>query len=220
MTRYRMNISISVFGDYGYPIDSMISEFKNFVSNNSLIDLNINVGKYLPLQDSEFGQPDPTWGYFVYPGNLLPSTKQKIPSNVQINILIYDWKNKETGYGGGTLGGDASIYPNVPYIGIPLGQHPDFETNPWGPWSNVISQRLTHEWMHALKWILDILYNLTGFPNADGVCEQYGYNDQNDPGWARCYEFFLSTKITTEMYQAIENNNPTCNSPTISFGVS
>jgi len=201
-----MNISISIFGDYGYPTDSMISEFKNFVANNSLFDLNLIVGKYGPLQDSEFGQPDPTWGYFVYPQNLLPETKQKIPSNVQVNILMYDWKNKQTGYAGGMLGGDWGVYQNIPYVGLPLGQDPSFEANPWGPWSNVISQRLTHEWMHTLKWILENLYGITGFPNADGVCETLGYNGTNDPGWARCYQFFLSTKITDQMYQAIDRS--------------
>lgn len=201
-----MKISVSVFGDYGYNLGSMVSEFTNFISNNCLLDLNISVDIYPPLQDSEFGVPDPTWGYFVYPWNLLPMTQEKIPSSVQINILMYDWKNKPTGYGGGTLGGNWGIYYGIPYIGIPLGQYPSVEQNPWGSWNTLIAQRLVHEWMHGFKWILDYKFGLTGFPNADGVCETYGYTAAD--GWYSCYQFFLSSFITTQMYQAIENNNP------------
>lgn len=206
MVRYPMKLSVSVFGDYGYNINSIISEFSNFISNNSLLDPIIITGTYPPLQDSEFGTPDTTWGYFVSPWNLLPSTKEKIPSLVQINILMYDWKNKRTSYGGGTYGGDWGLYTGVPYIGIPLGQSPYNEQNPWGSWQTLIAQRLVHEWMHGFKWILDYKFGLTGFPNADGVCETYGYTVAD--GWYSCYKFFLSNFITTQMYEAIQSNNP------------
>lgn len=209
-----MNVGVLAFGTPSwYPssaVDNMIAEYKSFVQNNSLIDLNLTVRKYSALADDEFQQ----WGscYFPAPWKLYQSTKDKFPTNQQSNIVLFDWKNKPLCWGGGAWGGNVGIN-GVPICFVPLGPWSN-ELSPWGPWTLSKSQTLVHEWLHNL----DMIFERLGYPlfESSDECERYGYSEENDPGWVNCYKSFLN-QITEPMYRAIDtyqhNDKWRCISP-------
>ena len=213
---YTITIGITVFGEpAGYSADALISEFKSFVEANSQLNLVITVNKYSVLADDEY-YVDTTYNC-RYPAPWLfhVDTKQKLPTNVQTNIILYNLGGVNVCYGGGMWGGDVGIN-GVPFIFVPLGAWPDVDNSPSCrvgicSWQRALSQELVHEWLHGIDWIFSEL-GYPSFPSSD-TCRDYGFDGElNDPGWARCYQYFLSM-ITQPMYEAIQNwNKPlTCN---------
>jgi len=211
---YEMDIGITIFGESALPewnFDNIILEYKQFIESNSEFYLNLKINKYFPLSNNEIGY----WSeltppcYFMGSWNLLESTKLKIPNDVQINIVPY-YHNSLTPicWTAGTWGGNWELY-GKPFISQPFG----YSYNQFPPWTYHAAHDMVHEWFHAL----DILLIELGFPEFPANhnihdCDNMGYIIEN--GWSDCYKYYLST-ITTQMYQAIENNNncqkPICN---------
>lgn len=202
---YRTTVGITVFGEpAGYSANALISEFQSFVQTNSQFDIIITQSMQDPLSDSEFYTWDGGSTYFPTPSTLSYTHKQMLPQDVQINMILYDWRNKPPAYGGAMWGGDNGIN-GVPFIAIPLGAWPQYDNSPGGPWTRALSQTLVHEWMHGIDWILEQLA-YPALPSTDS-CPQYGYTPDNDPGWGNCLTYFLSL-ITTDAYIALENWSP------------
>ncbi len=195
---YYLKTSISVFGNFP-GVAEHITEFKQFIENNSKLRLNLTINYYSKLQDSEICPSIPN----CYEATcLLPATKQKIPFHQMSNIILYEhnWDQKPVCYAGACYCYVGTTF--VPTIIIPTLWNSD---DPWGPWNHTGSQIITHEWMHSLDYTFAYL-GYPDFPHLDGICETLGYNPENDPGWARCYKYFL-TLITQNMYYDLERYN-------------
>lgn len=211
---YRTTVGITVFGEpAGYSASALISEFQSFVMTNSQFDVVITQSMQAPLSDAEFYTWDGGISYFPTPQTLSDANKQILAQDVQINMILYDWTNKQPTYGGAMWGGDNGIN-GVPFIAIPLGAWPWVDNSPGGPWTRALSQTLVHEWMHGIDWILEQLAYPV-LPSSDS-CPQYGYTPDNDPGWARCLKYFLSL-IEPDAYVALENWPPIQQTGTISI---
>ena len=211
---YRTTIGITVFGEpSGYSASALISEFQSFVQANSQFDIIITQSMQTSLSDSEFYTWDGGISYFPTPETLSFANKQFLPQDVQINMILYDWRSKQPAFGGAMWGGDSGI-KGVPFIEIPLGAWPDQDNSPGGPWTRALSQTLVHEWMHGIDWILEQLA-YSALPSTDS-CPQYGYTPDNDPGWGNCLTYLLSL-ITTDAYIALENWPPIQPTGTISI---
>ncbi len=211
---YRTTVGITVFGEpAGYSANALISEFQSFVQANSQFGIIITQSIQAPLSDAEFYTWDGGISYFPTPQTLSFSNKQLLPQDVQINMILYDWRNKQPAFGGAMWGGDNGIN-GVPFIGIPLGAWPWVDNSPGGPWTRALSQTLVHEWMHGIDWILEQLA-YPALPSTDS-CPQYGYTPENDPLWGNCLTYFLSL-ITPEAYIALENWPPIQPTGTISI---
>ena len=199
---YRTTVGITVFGEpAGYSANALILEFQSFITANSQFNLVITQSMQASLTDAEFYTWDGGQTYFPTPDSLSDTNKQLLPQDVQINMILYDWKNKQPTFGGAMWGGDYGIN-GVPFVAIPLGAWPWADNSPGGPWTRALSQTLVHEWMHGIDWILEQLA-YPALPSTD-ECGLYGYTSDNDPGWGNCLTFFLSL-ITEEAYIALEN---------------
>lgn len=202
---YRTTVGITVFGEpAGYSASALISEFQSFLAANSQFNVVVITRSIQPaLSDVEFYTWDGGLSYALTPWTLSSANKQKLPPDVQCNIILYDWKGKPPAFGGGTWGGDTGTN-GVPFIAIPLGIAPGFDLNPWGSWTRGLSQALVHEWIHAIDWIVELLgYPTSPLHNLDN-CPDLGYTYSSDPGWVNCLKYLLST-ITTPMYSSLEN---------------
>ena len=207
-----MNIGITTFGYSELPewnFDDIIMEYKQFIESNSKFSLNLIINTYPSLSNNEIGY----WNelippcYFMGPWTLYYETKLKIPDNVQVNIVPYHYNYLlPICWTAGAWGGDYGLY-GKPWISQPFG----YSYTQFPPWNYHAAHDMVHEWFHALDDIL-IKLGFPQFPNNREIhdCENLGYIIEN--GWADCYKYYLST-ITDQMYQAIENNNPSCAEP-------
>lgn len=213
---YRTTVGITVFGQpFGYSASALISEFKTFIEANSQFEIVTVTQDIQPvLSDSEFFSWDCGTGvggtcfpscttcyYFPTPWSLSDTNKQKLPKDVQCNIILYDYKNIPPAFGGGMFNGDVGIN-NVPFIAIPLGAWPWADLPPCGGWNIAQTGALVHEWLHAIEWIFSKI-GYSSFSNTD-KCGDYGFTDSNDPCWTNCYKYILSL-VTDPMYTALEN---------------
>ncbi len=207
-TRYQTSITISVLGEpAGYSADALISEFKSFVEANTQFNLNITVNKYPSLADDEIcWQPYSNCINRYWPSTscLHSDTIQKLSSNTQCNMILFDTKGKDVCFGGACECWDS--INGVPVIMIPLGAWPLLDNSPSCvngicAWNRALTQTLVHEWMHVIDYILAINgYSIFSSPDT---CREYGYNEINDPGWANCLKYLLSM-LTLPMYEAVQ----------------
>jgi len=201
---YKILVGITVFGEpIGYSADALIEEYKQFIEANTQFILNIVVNKYSALADDEFVVNNTTNCKYPAPWLLHSDTKLKLPMDVQINMILYDYKGYTPCYGGGTWGGDVGIN-GVPFIIVPLGAFPATDNlpscvNSICTWKRSLSQVLVHEWIHGVNWLL----TQKGFmiPSIDN-CIDYGYTGNNDPGWQKCMKYILS-QINVPMYESV-----------------
>lgn len=196
--RFTMRIGITVFGTPSYfSVDEAVSEFQNFIQANSKFNLQITLNKYPPLALDEYHViPNMGGCTFVDPWYVRPETLAKLPSNVAVQIVIYDVQTTKPCYGGATYHPSKQT-KDAPYIGIAFGE----SIKSWGVepnWKTRTGAALVHEFYHALH----ILAAAKGFslPNPDEA-NRHGYTAENDPGWIR-FNKFLYGQITDEMYKA------------------
>jgi len=199
--RFPIKIGVTIFGTPSYfDIDAAVSEFKNFVQANSKFNLKITLNKYPPLALDEYHSiPERRGCTFVDPWYVHPGTLAKLPSNVAMQIAIYDIQSTTPCYGGLTFHPSKQT-KNAPFIGIVFGD----SIKSWGVesgWKTRVATALVHEFYHAL----DILVKKKGYslPNPDEA-NRYGYTTENDPGWIR-FDKFLYEQITDKMYNATKN---------------
>ena len=211
---YQLDIGITIFGqsESGLPewnYDAITTEFKQFVESNSEFSLNLIINKYPPLANNEIGFWEQDQCYFMAWWDLSTTNTERIPKNVQMNIVPYHYNSLlPICWQAGTWGGDSGLY-GIPWISQPFG-YGGFSSFP--PWNYHAAHDMVHEWLHALD---DVFLKL-GFPEFPAShdihdCEALGYKIEN--GWADCYKYFLST-ITDQMYQAIQSTpcpQPDCN---------
>lgn len=196
--RYAMKIGVTIFGAPTYfNVDEAVSEFQNFVQANSKLDLQITMNKYPPLALDEYHIfPNTDGCSFVDPWYVRPETLAKLPMNVAVQIIIYDIQNTKTIYGGATFPASNKTR-NVPFIGVAFGDSIKW----WGVeanWKTRTATALVHEFYHAITHILA----KKGFNNLPDIdkANQYGYNNENDPGWIR-FDKYIYGLLTDPMYK-------------------
>lgn len=199
-TRFPFKIGVTVFGTPTYfNIDEAVSEFKTFIQSNSKIDLQIILSKYPPLALDEFHIVPGTDGCSLAdPWYVHPETLAKLPPNVSVQIVIYDILSTKTLYGGATYHASAKTR-NVPFIGVAFGDSIKW----WGVepnWKTRTATALVHEFYHAISQILA----KKGFNNLPDIdkANQYGYNNDNDPGWIK-FDKYIYSLLTDQMYKAL-----------------
>lgn len=213
---YKMNVGITIFGDSTLPewdFNAIIQEYKQFIENNSQFSLNLKINKYPLLTNTEIYY----WSelvppcYFMGWWSLTYNTQLKIPNDVQVNIVPYYYNSlTPICWTAGTWGSDYALH-GKPWISQPFG----YTYTSFPPWTYHAAHDMVHEWFHALDDIL-IKLGFPEFPSYHDIhdCDKMGYIIKN--GWTDCYKYYLST-LTTQMYQAIENNN--CQKPTCSLNI-
>lgn len=193
--RFSLKVGISVFGTPSYfNIDASISEFRLFVEDNSVLKLDIVLNKFEPLAlDEYYIIPGKGGCSFVNPRYLRIQTREKLPKDVAIQIMIYDIQSTKTCYGG--LAYRASQYTrNVPFTGITFGDSIKWwEVEPG--WKSKVATTLVHEFYHTLTYVFSL--KRIKLPNPDKA-RNYGFTTSNDPGWVR-FDKFIYAKITKQM---------------------
>lgn len=174
LPEYPLDVGITIWGTAPYfNVQNAISEFKNFIEQNSKLRLNLTVTAHPPLENSEYRSFDTA--VFPYLDNLTANTKSYLTHRV--NILMFDPENRTLAFGG------LAWLPPTRLAIIPL----KYAAEP--PWQVQMASALTHEFLHTI--------------NVDSQsCPALGYNESNDPGWQRCYKYLLSL-LTDADYHAI-----------------
>lgn len=193
--RFLMRVGISVFGTPSYfSIDAAINEFRRFVEENSLLKLEIVLNKFDSLALDEYHLiPGKGGCSFVNPRYLRVQTREKLPKDVAIQIMIYDIQSTKTCYGG--LAYRRSQYTrNVPFTGIAFGDAIKWwEVEPG--WKSKAATTLVHEFYHTLTYVFSL--KRIKLPNPDRA-GSFGFTPSNDPGWIR-FDKFIYGKITKQM---------------------
>ena len=197
--RFSLRVGIVVFGTPSYfSLDGAISEFKEFVEQNSKFVLDIVFNKYSLLALDEYHvMPGMGGCKFVDPKYVHPETRARLPDDVEVQIMLFDIQSTKVCYGG--LAYQKSHYTkNAPFIGIPFGDSIKF----WGVepnWKTKVATTLVHEFYHALTYI----FRVKGIklPNPDKA-NLYGFKSEDDPGWVK-FDKFIYKKIEDEMYLAL-----------------
>lgn len=216
-----MKIGVTIFGEpSGYPTNAIIAEYKNFIEANSNLTLDLTVSRHEALSQSELYSGDGGLTWYIDVAFLTTIHRTYIPTDVQVNILLYNWLNLTPSHGGLTWGGYGDpTGNNIPISTFHMGA--PGQSSPDGPWTYQLANAMTHEFLHALggapgdpgdSSILSIL-GFSNFIDIDSCCF-YGFNGfnwtpagcppPNDPGWQNCMRFFLG-QITPSMYTALEN---------------
>lgn len=197
--RYSLRVGITVFGSPSYfSLDEAISEFTQFVEQNSKFKLDIVLNKYGPLGLDEYHVMPRMGGCkFIDPKYVKPETRSKLPDGVAVNIMLFDIQSTKVCYGG--LAYQKSVYTkNAPFIGIPFGDSIKF----WGVepnWKTKVGTTLVHEFYHALTYIFRA--KRIKLPNPDKA-NLYGFRAEDDPGWIK-FDKFIYGKIEDQMYLAL-----------------
>ena len=197
--RFQIKLGVTVFGTPNYfNLDEALSEFQNFVQNNSKLDLQFTTNKYPPLALDEYHIiPDSPNCTFVDPWYVHSETLSKLPPNVAVQVFLYDVQNTKSCFGGRAYQPSPQTR-NVPLIAIPFGE----TIRQWGiepNWRTRTATALVHEFYHAISQILAPKgYNL---PDPDKA-NQFGYTTENDPGWVR-FDKFLYSQLTQGMYMVL-----------------
>jgi hypothetical protein len=195
-TRFPLTVGITLFGTPSYfDVDSAVSEFQNFVQENSKFNLQIMIRKYPRLALDEYHPiPESKGCTFVDPWYVHPETLAKLPLNVAVQIMIYDIQSTITCFGGRAYQPSPQTR-NAPFIGIPFGDSISWwEVEP--NWKTRTATALVHEFYHSLSYILARKGHT--LPDPDKA-DFYGYTKVNDPGWVR-FDRFLYGQITDKMY--------------------
>ncbi len=183
-----MKVGLTAFGSPStFNLIEAISEFKSFIDNNSRVKLDVHFVQTEKLPPEEIPRYNvPGICYMVTPQSLSSVSRAKMPSGMKAEIVVYDTQNRINCYGGLQWGFA------VPFICIPYSTSSQWDHG----WRTPLGPGLVHEFTHALY---TILWN-KGFrqvPNIDKANE-YGYTDQNDPGWLNFRKHCLSL-VTQEM---------------------
>jgi hypothetical protein len=182
-----MKVGLTAFGSpSAFNLRAAINEFKSFIEKNCKIKIDL-----MFVEDSEIPQYNaPGMCYMVTPQSLFPASRAKMPTGMKTEIVVYDTRDRVNCFGGLQWG-----YA-VPFICIPYSN-----SSRWDPgWQTSLAPGLVHEFTHAIYTILRAK-GFQGLPNIDKANE-YGYTDQNDPGWLNFRKYCLGL-ITQEMADAL-----------------
>ncbi len=187
-----MKVGLTAFGSpYTFNLGAAINEFKSFIENHSKLKLDLHfvqTDKLPPAEIPRYNAPGVC--YMVTPQSLSPVSRAKMPSGMKTEIVVYDTQDRVNCFGGLQWGF------TVPFICIPYSN-----SSTWDPgWQTSLAPGLVHEFTHALYTILG-QRGFPGLPNIDKANE-YGYTDQNDPGWLRFRKYCLGI-ITQEMADSL-----------------
>jgi len=183
-----MKVGLTAFGSpSAFNLNTSVREFKSFVENNSLVKLDLRFVHEGNLPAAEIPRYNaPGVCYMVTPQSLSSVSRAKMPSGMKTYIVVYDTQDRVNCFGGLQWGS------SVPFICIPYSNSSTWDHG----WQTSLAPGLVHEFTHALYTIL----NAKGFqslPNIDKA-NDYGYTDQNDPGWLNFRKYCLRL-ITQEM---------------------
>lgn len=183
-----MKVGITAFGSpSAFNLNASIREFKSFIEDSSLVKLDLRFVHQGNLTAAEIPRYNaPGVCYMVTPQSLSPASRAKMPSGMKTDIVVYDTQNRVNCFGGLQWGS------SVPFICIPYSN-----SSRWDPgWRTSLAPGLVHEFTHALYTILTVK-GFKGLPDIDKA-NNYGYTDQNDPGWINFRKYCLRL-ITKEM---------------------
>ncbi len=183
-----MKVGLTAFGSpSAFNLHAAVNEFKSYVENNSKVKLDLRFVQEGNLPAEEIPQYNaPGVCYMVTPQSLSPISRSKMPSGMKTEIVVYDTQDRVNCFGGLQWG------YTVPFIAIPY-----TNSSNWDPgWKTSLAPGLVHEFTHALFTILTAK-GFSGLPNIDKA-NDYGYTDQNDPGWLNFRKYCLEL-ITQEM---------------------
>jgi hypothetical protein len=197
--RFPIKVGITTFGTPTYfNLDAAISEFQKFVEANSKLNLQITLTKHPTLSLDEYHEISGTGGCSLFdPWYVHPETLAKLPLGVAVQIAIYDIQTTKTLYGGATYPASEKTQ-NVPFIAVAFG-----DSISWWPvepnWKTRTATALVHEFYHALSQILTKKgYSMPDIDKANN----YGYNNENDPGWIK-FDKYIYGLITDEMHKKL-----------------
>ncbi len=168
-----MRVGITAFGlPRTFNLVAGVSEFKSFIDNNSKVKLDLRFVQTESLPTGEIPRYNaPGVCYMVTPQSLSPNSRSKMPSGMKAEIVVYDAQNLTSCFGG------LQWSYTVPFICIPYTTSMSWDYG----WQTPLGPGLVHEFTHALYTILGAK-GFRGLPNIDRA-NDYGYTDQNDPGW-------------------------------------
>ena len=183
-----MKVGLTAFGtSSSFNLRAAINEFKSYIENNSKLKLDLRFVQEGNLPDAEIPRYNaPGECYMVTPDSLSQISRGKMPSGMKTDIVVYDTRDRVNCYGGLQWGFD------VPFICIPYSKASTWDYG----WQTSLAPGLVHEFTHALFTILG-KKGFQGLPNIDKA-NDYGYTDQNDPGWLKFRKYCLGL-ITQEM---------------------
>jgi hypothetical protein len=183
-----MKVGITAFGSpNNFNVLAAVNEFKSYIENNSKIKLDLRFVQEADLPDAEIPQYNvPGVFYMVTPQSLSPVSRAKMPSGMKTDIVLYNTRNRINCFGG------LQWALQVPFICIPYSNSTSWDYG----WKTSLAPGLVHEFTHALYTILTTK-GFHGLPNIDKA-NDYGYTDQNDPGWLKFRKYCLEI-ITQEM---------------------
>jgi hypothetical protein len=190
-----MKIGLTAFGTPAkFNLIEAIHEFKTFVENNSKIKLDVNFVQENTLPPEEIPRYNaPGECFMVTPQSLSQDSRAKMPIEMKTEIVVYDTRDRVNCFGGVQWG------TAVPFICIPYSN-----ASTWDPgWKTSLAPGLVHEFTHALYTILQAK-GFHGLPDIDKA-NDYGYTDQNDPGWHKFRKYCLEL-VTQEMADKLMNN--------------